>query len=310
MPSILSLALTLSRASNLPTVWTNCLAAWTINQSVEKIAGQTPAWHDPFLFDWGVLGWVLLGASFVYSGGCVLNDAFDQNFDRQFNPHRPIPSGQIKASRVWAMGILFILFGGGILVGPASTSVWWTGLLIGAVCLYDWCHKKWVGSVWIMGSCRSFLWLVAGSAAGAETMNQVIVGSLCVGGYVVGISLFARKETKRQDAHQSGSVATLLLFSPCLVILSLLVLWNHLDPTRAFLLNLSGLFLGWVIVKAIMMMKNTRIPGSIGQGVSMLLAGICSVDALAVSLFAPALMAPCYLAQFSAQILQKKFAAT
>ena len=42
----------------------------------------------------------------------------------------------------------------------------------------------------------------------------------------------------------------------------------------------------------------------------MLLAGICSVDALAVSLFAPALMAPCYLAQFSAQILQKKFAAT
>ena len=91
------------------------------------------------------------------------------------------------------MGILFIIFGCGVLVGPASTSVWWTGLLIGAVCLYDWSHKKWVGSVWIMGSCRSFLWLVAGSAAGAETMNQLSVCSLCVGGYVVGISLFARK---------------------------------------------------------------------------------------------------------------------
>ena len=141
-------------------------------------------------------------------------------------------------------------------------------------------------------------------------MNQLIVCSLCGGGYGGGISLFARKETIRQDAQESSSVATLLLFSPCLVVLGLLVLWNHLDTTRAFLLSFSGLFIGWVIVKAIMMMKNTRIPGSIGQGVSMLLAGICSVDALAVSLFAPALMAPCYLAQFSAQILQKKFAAT
>ena len=114
MPSILRLALTLSRASNLPTVWTNCLAAWAINQSVEKIVGQTPAWHDPTLFDWGVLGWLLLGASLVYSGGCVLNDAFDQKFDKQYNPNRPIPSGQINPSSVWVMGILFLIIGGGV----------------------------------------------------------------------------------------------------------------------------------------------------------------------------------------------------
>jgi len=57
-------------------------------------------------------------------------------------------------------------------------------------------------------------------------------------------------------------------------------------------------------------MKNSTNKESIGQGVSILLAGICSVDALAVCFFVPALIAPCYVVQFSAHILQKKFAAT
>jgi 4-hydroxybenzoate polyprenyltransferase len=310
MPSILHLALTLSRASNLPTVWTNCLAAWAINQSVEKIVGQTPAWHDPTLFDWGVLGWLLLGASLVYSGGCVLNDAFDQKFDKQYNPNRPIPSGQINPSSVWVMGILFLVIGGGVLVGLSAASILWTGLLIGAVCLYDWCHKKWVGSVWIMGSCRTFLWLVAGSAGSAEIMNTVIICALCVGGYVVGISLFARNESKRGETDGYNSLSILLLFNPCLLTLGLIIMWNHLDPTRVFLLNISGLFLGWIVFNAVLRMKNSTNKESIGQGVSILLAGICSVDALAVCFFVPALIVPCYVVQFSAHILQKKFAAT
>ena len=46
------------------------------------------------------------------------------------------------------------------------------------------------------GELPNFLWLVAGSAGSAEIMNTVTVCSLCVGGYVVGISLFARNESK------------------------------------------------------------------------------------------------------------------
>jgi 4-hydroxybenzoate polyprenyltransferase len=161
-----------------------------------------------------------------------------------------------------------------------------------------------------MGSCRTFLWLVAGSAGGAEIMDAVMVCSLCLGGYVVGISLFARNESRRSETSGSSPLAVLLLFSPCLLTLGLVVMWNHLDPTRVFLLNISGLFLGWLVIKAILTMKNTEQKGAIGQGVSILLAGICSVDALAVCFFVPALIAPCYLAQFSAHILQKKFAAT
>jgi 4-hydroxybenzoate polyprenyltransferase len=196
------------------------------------------------------------------------------------------------------------------LVGLSAASILWTGLLIGAICLYDWCHKKWIGSVWIMGSCRTFLWLVAGSAGSAEIMNTVTVCSLCVGGYVVGISLFARNESKRSETDGSSPLSILLLFNPCLLTLGLIIIWNHLDPTRVFLLNISGLFLGWIVFNAVLRMKNSTNKESIGQGVSILLAGICSVDALAVCFFVPALMAPCYVVQFSAHILQKKFAAT
>ena len=71
-----------------------------------------------------------------------------------------------------------------------------------------------------------------------------------------------------------------------------------------------GLFLGWIVFNAVLRMKNSTNKKSIGQGVSILLAGICSVDAMAVCFFVPALMVPCYVVQFSAHILQKKFAAT
>lgn len=311
MSSVFTLTLTLSRVSNLPTVWTNCMVAWAINQSVEKIVGQTPAWHDPSFFDLSALGWLLVGASFVYAGGCVLNDAFDYEYDQKYNPIRPIPSGAISCSTVWGIGLGFLFVGSAFLIGMSSCSFPLVVCLITAVCLYDWIHKKWSGSVWIMGSCRTFLWLVAASAGGMQILDQLFVCSLCVGGYVVGISLFARNESKgKAPSDLSSRLAIFLLFAPCLLALCLLILWNHLDPTRVFLLNCIGLYLGWIVINAILTMRNSNEYGAIGKGVSRLLAGICIVDALAVSFFIPGLIAPCCLAQFFAQILQKKFAAT
>ena len=251
-----------------------------------------------------------MGASFVYAGGCILNDAFDQKFDQTYNPDRPIPSGQIKSSTVWIVGIMFILIGGLLLLGLSSCSLILVFCLIAAVILYDWIHKKWSGSVWIMGSCRTFLWLVAASAGALQISIPVWVGSLCVGGYVVGISLFARNESKKTENNFSSRIAILLLFTPCMLTLGLLILWNHLDPTRVFLLKCTGLYLCWIIFRAIVIMKNSALQGAIGRGVSILLPGICALDAIAICFFVPTLIAPCYLAQFFAQILQKKFAAT
>ena len=70
-----------------------------------------------------------------------------------------------------------------------------------------------------------------------------------------------------------------------------LILWKHLDPTRVFLLNCAGLYLGWIIIRAILIMRNSVLQGAIGEGVSILLAGICALDALALCFFVPLLFA-------------------
>src|ERR1022692_2616102 len=80
--------LVLGRVSNLPTVWSNCLAGWWL-------AGAGNGAKLP---------WLLLGMSALYLGGMYLNDAFDAEFDRQRRSTRPIPSGQITVAEVWRFG--------------------------------------------------------------------------------------------------------------------------------------------------------------------------------------------------------------
>jgi 4-hydroxybenzoate polyprenyltransferase len=87
--------LTLARVSNLPTVWSNVLAAWLI-------AGGAASWH---------LLPLLLGASLLYSGGCTLNDAFDARWDATYRPERLIPSGALSRRAVWHMGSIEMALG-------------------------------------------------------------------------------------------------------------------------------------------------------------------------------------------------------
>src|ERR1700722_7791443 len=87
-PSKLRTLLILGRVSNLPTVWSNCLAGWWLAGG-----GSRPA-----------LLCVSISASFLYLGGMFLNDAFDAGFDRNHRPTRPIPSGVITEREVWGWG--------------------------------------------------------------------------------------------------------------------------------------------------------------------------------------------------------------
>src|SRR5215469_15374724 len=81
----LRVLLVLGRVSNLPTVWSNCLAAWLLGG-----AGPRPRFFC-----------LTLGATLLYTAGMFLNDAFDAGFDRQYRPERPIPSGLISRPTVW-----------------------------------------------------------------------------------------------------------------------------------------------------------------------------------------------------------------
>ena len=70
--SFLRTLLVLGRSSNLPTVWSNCLAGWLLSGGGEL---------KTFL-------WLCAGATCLYTGGMYLNDAIDANFDLQFRRER------------------------------------------------------------------------------------------------------------------------------------------------------------------------------------------------------------------------------
>src|SRR5688572_33059243 len=87
--------LVLGRVSNLPTVWSNCLAGWWL-------AGGGNLVKFPLL---------VFGVTLLYVGGMYLNDAFDADFDRQHRKERPIPSGAIAEALVWKLGALGLVLG-------------------------------------------------------------------------------------------------------------------------------------------------------------------------------------------------------
>src|SRR5438105_11549728 len=93
--SRVSTFLVLGRVSNLPTVWSNCLAGWWLGGGG----------------NFGNLPFLLAGATFLYVGGMFLNDAFDAEFDRRHRKERPIPSGMIALDSVWRWGLAWLALG-------------------------------------------------------------------------------------------------------------------------------------------------------------------------------------------------------
>ena len=87
--------LVLGRVSNLPTVWSNCLAGWILG-------GAGPVDR---------LALVATGATLLYLAGMYFNDAFDASFDRQHRPERPIPSGAISGTAVWQWALVWFSAG-------------------------------------------------------------------------------------------------------------------------------------------------------------------------------------------------------
>src|SRR3954453_21514837 len=90
--------LVLGRVSNLPTVWSNCLAGWALAGSVPLTGDFRQMIEQPVR-----LLVLCAGASLLYIGGMYLNDAFDADFDRQHRRERPIPSGAIPVAAVWTL---------------------------------------------------------------------------------------------------------------------------------------------------------------------------------------------------------------
>jgi hypothetical protein len=329
--------LELARISNLPTVWTNVLAGWLL-------AGG--AWHWPqsgwkafggFMFGPPLL-WLLVGGSLLYTAGMILNDAFDAKFDREHRKERPIPSGRVSVSLAWSAGIAMLMGGAAMSYFGAGACGWLVLALMAAILLYDVFHKPWAGSVLIMGACRTLLYLVAGSAvAGGLDVHEdgiLIIRSIALGGYVIGLSLVARNETKPNPERGVGrwfgglalglpliagiAVGTISLMAgqPTVVgsakgwvSLGSFRLGSHQEMAGLVLQLILMILLGALIAVAIRRMR-TPPPSNIGRAVGLLLAGIVMVDAIAICPLAP-LTSLAFAASLPLLLMwQRKIAAT
>ncbi|MDB6016255.1 MAG: UbiA prenyltransferase [Pedosphaera sp.] len=283
MPSLRTL-LVLGRTSNLPTVWSNCLAAWWL--------GGGPHWsYLPFL-----LPLLLLGSTLLYLGGMFLNDAFDTDFDTQFRRERPIPSGAISAAAVWRIGLSLLGAGALCLILLGKTTGILAVLLVLCILAYDAVHKLITVSPLLMAGCRFLLYLVAASTGSRGVTGWAIWCGFALAAYIVGLSYIARKESNR------GA----LRYWPCLflaapIILALVMNTNgYLKPAL-----LIAVVLGLWIARCLRFTFSST-ERNIGRTVSGLLAGIVWVDLLAVA-DCPRNFAVVFLALFLSALLFQRY---
>lgn len=297
--------LELARISNLPTAWTNVLAGWIL-------AGG--GW------DGAAILWILLGGSLLYTGGMMLNDAADVKFDREHRKERPIPAGKVSAGSVWAVGLGMMTAGAALFVLAAGACPWLVGGLVLAILTYDFYHKPWAGSVFVMGSCRTLLVLVAASAVtgGLDPVADlpVVLRAVALGGYIVGVTLIARHESRpEKTGGWQQAVGYLGLALPVLVGGGILATRAPLmeyfqKPEWVHVVALAALVPVILCVRKALRLMRTPPPSNIGRAVGLLLAGVVFVDGLAVSLTAP-LMIFVFALCFPLLLLwQRKIAAT
>jgi hypothetical protein len=262
--------LVLGRISNLPTVWSNLLAGWILNWGGFR----------PFS-----LALLLVGGSFLYTGGMFLNDFCDAEFDALYCPQRPIPAGKISRQAVGQWAILWFVLGFACLAFLGAVSAIFALVLIAAIILYDFRHKGLAWAPLVMGLCRFLLYPLAAVSVGATnvfaTLNLFVVpAGVALGLYVAGITYLARGESRPE---KPARWALLLLFLPVATSLGIFLLQNMHRPVPPGALALACLLqLYWMAWMLVPFWRKSN--PSLGRVVSGLLAGIVLIDVLMATL--------------------------
>lgn len=173
----LATVLRLARVSNLPTVWSNVIAASVVAGGVQT----------------GALAWILVAMSALYTGGMVLNDALDREIDARERPERPLPSGQISLTAVWVIGGALLAAGVIVLASFGAGGAMGGMALATAILLYDVWHKGNPLSPVIMGLCRALVYVTTALAAGAALSPAILGAALALLLYVVALTQLAKR---------------------------------------------------------------------------------------------------------------------
>ncbi len=243
--------LLLGRVSNLPTVWSNCLAAWLLagGALVESADQQRFAW-------------LIAGATLLFLAGMFLNDAFDVQFDRE---HKS----------VWVLGIGQLLLGLGCLVWVNTLAALCALGLAASILLYDWLHKRTAWSPMIMGLCRLFLYLLAAATTTGSLGLTVVLCAFALWAYIVGLSNIARREA---TGGHVNSWPCWLLGLPLALAFALPYWDGDADVSWRGVVVAAGLYALWT-VRSLLFTFKSMMPQH-GRTVSGLLAGIVLFDFL------------------------------
>jgi 4-hydroxybenzoate polyprenyltransferase len=273
--------LVLGRVSNLPTVWSNCLAGWWLS-------GGGNFWKLPLL---------LLGVSALYTGGMFLNDAFDAEFDQQRRASRPIPSGKIPLPTVWRFGWAWLALGIFGLLWLGKMAAVLAFVLVLCILIYNAAHKVVTVSPWLMGACRFWVYVIAGTAGVHGLSGWPLWCGVALGLYVVGLSYVARRESYRGPVPYWP---LLLLIAP--IGLALMMDTGAAQKPALF----ASLILALWVARCISTVFQTG-GINVGRIVSGLLAGIVLVDWLAIAPQSPPWLGVIFLLLFGTTLLAQRF---
>lgn len=264
--------LLLGRISNLPTVWSNCIAAWLLSGGDFLSSTQ---WEDFLL--------LCAGGTCLYLGGMFLNDAWDVEFDREHRPNRPIPSGAINLREVWIWGGGWLATGLACLVVFNLLTTLFSLCLAGCIVWYDWAHKKVSWSPAIMGLCRLFIYLVAASIPEGKITLVSGVAAVVMWAYIVGLSNIARKESTGGRVNSWPCWLLVLPIVLALVMPEMIMAATEVEhESHGTSLLAICIYALWSIR---CLLYTFKAPFPIyGRTVSGLLAGIVLVDFLAVAI--------------------------
>jgi len=288
--SFLRTLLILGRISNLPTIWTNVAVGWFLSGG---------GWTTELL-------WVIAGMSLLYLAGMTLNDAFDAEWDRENAPERPIAGGHISAKTVWVIGFAQMLGGAALILFFTSVHPFLLGGLVFAILLYNWLHKHWAGSVIIMGLCRAFVYLGAGSAVAAQASSielpePVYIVALGVILYIAGLTLAARSEHLKSPGGLPFSTRIMLMSPVLFPLFGSRMLQPGSSPIQIALI-IIGLFGIWSWLVIMLKALRERVP----KGIAFAIAGIAFYDAAIVA-FADWRAAVACLACFALTLFAQRY---
>lgn len=256
-------ALRLGRVSNLPTVWTNVAAGAALSGAA--FSGATVA----------VLA---LAFSLFYVAGMYLNDAFDREVDARERPERPIPSGAVSSSTVFAIGFGLIAAGWLLLVAVdyvAPGTPWRAPLagaaLAGAIVLYDLWHKDNPLSPLLMGLCRVLVYVGAAVAVAPVLSREVALAAAVALSYLIGLTYAAKQESLGRIGNMwpLGFLAVPVVYAA----------WAALGGIAA--LAAAAAFIAWLGYALSFLLRPGRI--DVPRAVVSLIAGICLLDAVFVA---------------------------